>query len=178
MNRSDLEVELRTLAASVARESGVEFVELSLRGSGSRQLLRVDIDRPGPEGVTVDDCQRVSGALGAQLDERDLIPFGYMLEVSSPGADRPIRTQDDFRRNVGRRVEVKTVGADGARRTSAGLLAAFDGETVTIETRDGSRDTVPFEAGAGVLRFGRNAERVSGAFYRGIVSGCFEVSES
>lgn len=114
--------ELRRIASRVAEEAGVELVDLALRGSSNRRRLRVDIDKSGPRGVDLDDCQKVSKALGAALEEADPIGGSYVLEVSSPGADRPISSADDFRRNIGRRIVVTTEDPEQGMRSIRGLL--------------------------------------------------------
>jgi ribosome maturation factor RimP len=114
--------ELTGIASRVAEEAGVELVEVVLRGSGNRRRLRVDIDKEGPRGVDLDDCQKVSKALGAALDEADPIGGSYVLEVSSPGANRPISSPDDIRRNTGRRIVVTTEEPDEGKRSFRGLL--------------------------------------------------------
>src|SRR5262245_6074444 len=102
-----VEEAIRGLAAEAAGALGLEVVEATFHRSPGGGTLRVTIDRPGPSGVGIDDCQRFSGALERLLDERDPIEASYVLEVSSPGLDRPIQTDDDVRRNTGRRLEVE-----------------------------------------------------------------------
>jgi ribosome maturation factor RimP len=124
-----IENELRALATRLAAEAGLEIVELRLRRAGRRWTVRLDIDRPGLPGVNIDDCQRLSRAIDAALDERDSVPGSYTLEVSSPGIDRPIRTPDDVRRNTGRKVVVETTDLEGGPRECAGtLLGQQDGD--------------------------------------------------
>jgi ribosome maturation factor RimP len=82
---------------------GAELVEVQVR-RGRTQLVRVVADRPG--GIDLDTCAAVSSELGRMLDVDDPIPGQYTLEVTSPGLDRPLRTAEDFRRNMGRRVRV------------------------------------------------------------------------
>ena len=124
---------LREVAQRVVEQTGLELVELSLRGSSRRRLLRVDIDRPGPQGVDIDDCQRVSGALGEILENDELLDDSYVLEVSSPGLDRPIVTADDFRRNTGRRVVVRTRASVGGKREWKGILRSLADEQVQLQ---------------------------------------------
>lgn len=134
---------LERLARGVAGRMGVELVELALRGSSRKRVLRLDIDRTGPAGVNLDDCANVSEAMGEALEHDDAIPGSYLLEVSSPGVDRPIRTADDVRRNTGRRVMVRTTepidGRASFRGTLQGLsdgtirLCADSGEEIRIE---------------------------------------------
>jgi ribosome maturation factor RimP len=132
---------LETLSRKVVSGLGLELVELTLRGSSTRRVLRVDIDRAGPRGVDVDDCQRVSGALGEALDETDLLQDRYVLEVSSPGVDRPIVTADDFRRNTGRRVVIRTHESIAGRTRFTGVLTGCRDDRVGLEDdQDGATE--------------------------------------
>jgi ribosome maturation factor RimP len=137
---------LRRLAARVVEEAGVELVDLALRGSSRRRTLRVDIDRAGPRGVNLDDCKRVSEALGAAIEEEDeLIDGSYVLEVSSPGVDRPIRSPEDIRRNTGRRVVVTTREADEGGRSIRGLLAGQRNGVLILEDEARNEIEIPLE---------------------------------
>jgi len=129
--------ELRDLVGAIAERMGLELVEIVFRRAGRRQLLRIDIDRVGPDGVNIDDCQRMSQAIGTALDETDLIPSNYELEVSSPGADRPIRSDADFRRNTGRRVVVVARDDESGERSIAGLLVEFRDGCLVLESEAG-----------------------------------------
>jgi len=137
---------LRRLAARAVEECGLELVELMLRGSSRRRTLRVDIDRPGPRGVDLEDCKRVSESLGAAIDaDDDLIEGSYLLEVSSPGIDRPIRSFDDIRRNTGRRIVVTTRGAAEERRSVRGLLKGRRDSVLLLEDEDRNEIEIPLE---------------------------------
>ncbi len=118
---------------------GLEVVEVTFRGGGRSALLRLDVDRAGPVGVTIDECHRMSRALSEALDSMEWIDESYLLEVSSPGTDRPIRTADDFRRNTGRRVVVECGEAVAGRKTIRGLLLGLEGDEVRLED-DGGQD--------------------------------------
>ena len=125
---TELQSTLEELASTVAGEVGVELVELSLRGSSRRRLLRLDIDRAGPRGVNHEDCRRVSEAMDRALEDADLVPGAFVLDVSSPGLDRPIDTEDDYRRNSGRKVVVDTVEPiEGLSCFRGTLLGLADG---------------------------------------------------
>jgi ribosome maturation factor RimP len=120
--------EVRDLAETLARTLGLEVVDVVFHRAGRFTLLRVDIDRPGTPGVTLEDCQRMTEALGPALDAAELVESRYTLEVSSPGLDRPIRTEDDVRRNRGRRVEVEVaVPVAGSRHLTGQLLGMEEG---------------------------------------------------
>jgi ribosome maturation factor RimP len=121
--------EVRRLADSLALGIGVEVVDVAFHRAGRFTQLRVDIDRPGTPGVTLEDCQRMTEALGPALDEMDLLESRYNLEISSPGIDRPIRTDDDVRRNRGRRVAVETrTPVVGRNHLEGELLGIEEGE--------------------------------------------------
>lgn len=97
--------EIRRLLEPTLNHMGFELYELRQMGPGGR-TLRVAIDRT--EGVTLDDCERVSQVAGPLLDQSDLIDEGrYTLEVSSPGAERPLRNRAEYDRFVGKRVNVR-----------------------------------------------------------------------
>ncbi len=143
--RQQLEAELAELAQPILAEAGLELVELALKGSGSRQVLRLSIDRAGSEGVGVDDCQRISRELSSVLDEVEPIPASFVLEVSSPGIDRPIRTADDIRRNTGRRVVVTATDATGQQRSYRGTLLGSQTEQLKLAGEAEGEIRIPLE---------------------------------
>jgi ribosome maturation factor RimP len=103
---TDLE-HVRSIAQRVAESSGLELVDVELRGGGRHRMLRLVIDRPG--GVTHEDCAAVSREVGAILDVEDAVPGGsYTLEVSSPGLDRKLVRAADYERFSGSRVKLMT----------------------------------------------------------------------
>ena len=105
--------------------------------------MRVDVDRAGPNGVGVEDCQRMSARLGEILDEVDVIEESYTLEISSPGIDRPIRTDDDLRRNLGRRVLARTAEPVEGSREFRGVLTASDSAYAVVRAADGREWKLP-----------------------------------
>lgn len=99
----DLEERIRSLAEPLLARYGADLVELQVK-QGPVSLIRVVADRQ--DGIDVDTCAEVSNELSRMLDVDDPIEGRYNLEVSSPGLDRPLRTAEDFRRNLGRRIKV------------------------------------------------------------------------
>ncbi len=136
--RERLVEEIGRIAAGIAASHGVEIVDLVYRSQGKHSVLRIDIDRPGLPGVGLDDCEAVSRALEGALDAVDGLPEAYDLQVSSPGLDRPIRSDDDFRRNTGRRVMVETSEPILGRRSLAGTLAAATAAGIVLRLDDGT----------------------------------------
>ncbi len=86
-------------------------------------------------GVDIDDCGNVSEKLSEKLDEVDPIPQNYFLEVSSPGAERPLKKEKDFLNAIGKNVYIKTYEPILDEKEFEGILTSFDGEEVTIEVR-------------------------------------------
>jgi ribosome maturation factor RimP len=95
---------IRELVEPTLQHMGYDIFAVEQSGPGGR-TLRIAIDRP--EGVSLEDCERVSGIVGPLLDHADLIPGPYGLEVSSPGAERPLRERAEYERFAGRRVNVR-----------------------------------------------------------------------
>lgn len=110
---------------------GFELVEVEYGQHGRRGLLRLFFDKPG--GITLDECAEASRLAGFELDQADLIAGQYMLEVSSPGFDRPIRKPGDFARFAGERVTARTVTPIGGRRKFKGTLLGLTNDLVGLE---------------------------------------------
>jgi ribosome maturation factor RimP len=137
-----LREQLIALAEPLLGQLGYELVDLEYVPGRSRSLVRVFIDRP-PQGVGIDDCERVSHELSALLDVEDPVPAAYTLEVSSPGLDRVLRTREHFRRFVGDRIWLELKTPRDGRRHYTGRLESLDEEGVELDV-DGAMVRVPF----------------------------------
>jgi ribosome maturation factor RimP len=139
---ADVVERVRETAARVARDYGLEIFDVQFRRESSGMVLRVQIDRPGPAGsaeesVSVEDCANMSRDLSAILDVEDTVPTAYILEVSSPGLDRPLRGVDDYRRFAGRRAKLVLRDRIDGQGYVKGRLAGADGDDVLIDGDDG-----------------------------------------
>jgi ribosome maturation factor RimP len=121
---------------------GYELVELEYAAGRSQAVVRLFIDQP--EGITVEDCERVSREVAALLDVDDPIPTAYTLEVSSPGFDRVLRTPAHFERFVGSRVFVELKVPRAGRKRYTGTLQAVNATGIELEV-DKQKVEVPFE---------------------------------
>ena len=120
------------MAEKLLEGTGVELVDVEYVKEKD-WYLRVFIDKP--EGIGIEDCQSLSEKLEAQLDERDVVPEAYILEVSSPGLDRVLKKPSDFDREKGKTVDVSLYEPIDGEKTVVGKLGAFDETGLLLEGR-------------------------------------------
>jgi ribosome maturation factor RimP len=128
---------LQALVMEELAPLGLELVELKVGGSKGRPVLDVRVDRLDLQKVQVGDCERASRAIEARLDAQpDLLTSRYVLEVSSPGMERPLRNEREWRRFVGRRASVNSLVLHGRQEMD---IVAVEGEApqVSLRLRDG-----------------------------------------
>lgn len=123
---------IREIAERVAQSSGLEIVDVELRGSGKARMVRIYIDKP--EGVTHEDCANFSREAGTIFDVEDAVPgASYVLEVSSPGLDRKLTRRQDFERFTGSLVKLMTFQPVNGNRHFEGRLKSFSDGRLTLE---------------------------------------------
>ena len=118
---------------------GLELVEVMYVRQGPRSLVRVLIDKPG--GVSVTDCEQAHKALGPALDVADPVPHAYMLEVSSPGIDRPFKRLQDYQRAIGKEVNLKLRQPLNGQWRVTGRLEQADEHVVLLAVLTGGRES-------------------------------------
>lgn len=119
-----------------AAAHGIEVVTLEVTGARKSPTVRIYIDTE--DGVTFNELTEAQSWIGDLMDEIDPFPGAYMLEVSSPGIDRPLRTHDHFMAAVGQKVKLKTVCAIDGRKHFTGTLRSADGQVLVVDTEGGS----------------------------------------
>lgn len=139
---------VRAVAERVARSHGLEVWDLVSRRETNGQVVRVFIDRPGPaatpeESVSIEDCEQVSREIGTILDVEDPLPFAYTLEVSSPGLDRPLRGEDDYRRFAGRLAKIVVSEPVDNQKAFEGRLRGVEADAVLLEGPKGRMHRLP-----------------------------------
>jgi ribosome maturation factor RimP len=139
---------IRAIAERVARSHGLEIWDIVSRRETTGQVVRVFIDRPGPaatpeESVSIEDCEQVSRELGTILDVEDPLPFAYTLEVSSPGLDRPLRGEADYRRFAGRLAKIVVSQAVDNQTAFEGRLRGIEDRAVLLEGPRGRMHRLP-----------------------------------
>lgn len=133
--RETYEAKAEALLAPIASAAGVEIYDVEYGKEGADWYLRAYIDKP--EGVNIEDCEKVSRALSDALDKEDFIADAYILEVSSPGLGRTLKKDKHLEKSLGSEVEVKTYKPIEKCKEFAGILKAYDRDTVTIELESG-----------------------------------------
>lgn len=125
------------LVAPLLQSRHVELVELTCRSEGSRVILRFLVDTA--RGITVEDLGALNRAIGNLLEEHDVIPAAYLLEVSSPGLDRPLKKTADFERVIGRRLRVVTGSLVCGKAEQTGELLSAGEEAIFVRSDNGEK---------------------------------------
>ena len=118
----------------VLKGRNTELVDMAFHLSGKDPMVRIFADKPG--GITVGDCADITRELSANFMVEDAIPDGILIEVSSPGLDRPLKTRRDFERNLDRALDVQVL-RDGGTVEAAGRLAEVRAESIVLEDKQG-----------------------------------------
>ena len=136
--REEYEQKAEALLAPIVEEAGFELVDVEYVKEAGNWYLRGYIDKPG--GITVNDCEAVSRIFSDRLDEDDFIEDSYIMEISSPGLDRPLKKDKDFARSMGKAVEIRTYRPIDRQKEFSGVLTAYDHNSVIID-EDGNLRT-------------------------------------
>ncbi|CAG9607411.1 ribosome maturation factor RimP [Pseudoneobacillus rhizosphaerae] len=128
------------LVSPIVTAAGLELVDVEYVKEGREWFLRVYIDKDA--GVDIEECGLVSEKLSEKLDELDPIPHNYFLEVSSPGAERPLKKEKDFQKSIGKNVLLKTYEAIDGEKSFEGTLIEFRNEIVKIEIKIKTRKKI------------------------------------
>ena len=132
--------EIQKLIVPSVEQLGYELTDMEVRLSGKGGLLRLTIDKP--DGIDLDDCEKVSRAVSALLDVEDPVPGNYNLEVSSPGLDRKLTKVEHFQRFEGETLRVTMRFPIEGRRRFRGTLVSSDDENIVVEV-DGESHSLP-----------------------------------
>jgi ribosome maturation factor RimP len=141
MNKKEILNKVSIICEHIASDLKYELVDVEFVKEFGSYYLRVYIDKPG--GVTLDDCQNMSEILSDKLDQEDPIDAAYFLEVSSPGLDRPLKTDKDLNRNIGKDVEISLYRPFEGKKTYEGKLNNFNDEFITIDIRTDELINIP-----------------------------------
>ena len=138
--RETYETRTEELITPILDRMNFELVDVEYVKEGGTWYLRAYIDKEG--GITVNDCEAVAREMNEILDREDFVEDSYVFEVSSPGLGRPLKKEKDYIRSMGKEVEIRTYRAINREKEFYGILSAYDENTVTIKTEDGTEMTV------------------------------------
>ena len=140
MGRSEsYEAKTEQLIQPLIDANNFELVDVEFVKEGSDWYLRVYIDKDG--GITVDDCELISRAFNEILDREDYISEQYIFEVSPPGLMRPLKKEKDYKRSVGKLIDIKLYKPVDKCKEFTGVLDSYDKDTVTIKMDDDTQKT-------------------------------------
>mgnify|MGYP001243916005 CR=1 FL=1 len=140
IEKSSINEELRSLMKPIMEAEEMELVDIEYK-SGPKGVLRIFIDKAG--GVNLSDCEKISSKVGTLLDIEDVIGSQYVLEVSSPGLDRPLKNEADYRRNKGKRVKIYIDGLLKGKKTLIGQIISASDQKVNLKEKSGKIINVP-----------------------------------
>jgi len=138
------------LITNYLQQNKIELVEITYRREGQGMVLRLLIDTPS--GITIKECEDLNNFLSEMLDSENVIEERYILEVSSPGLDRPIKTDRDFKRSMGRELYITTYEPIDARKTHQGKLIGMDKENIVMESNGVSTVIPRYKIARAVLK--------------------------
>ncbi len=132
--KESYETKTEQLIQPIIDANNFELVDVEFVKEGSEWYLRVYIDKDG--GITVDDCEVVSRAFNEILDREDYIQEQYIFEVSSPGLLRPLKKEKDYKRSIGKKIDIKLFKAVEKCKEFTGVLKEYNDDTITLEFDD------------------------------------------
>ncbi|MBE6588344.1 MAG: ribosome maturation factor RimP [Ruminococcaceae bacterium] len=138
---------VRELVSPVADSLGFMLWDVEYLKEGADMILRITIDKP--EGIDIEDCEKMARAIDPIIDEADPIEVSYKMEVSSPGIERVLSRPEHFEACMGEKIEVKLYAPVDGKKQIVGILAAADDKTVTVDV-DGSETVLEKSAVAKV----------------------------
>ncbi len=155
MLKNNVMEKLRKIGQETVDKKNFELVDMEFVKEAGHWYLRYYIDKPG--GITIDDCQEISEEISRRLDIIDPIPCSYILEVSSPGVERPLKNEKDFIKFVGSFVEIKTFQPVEGKKVFNGTLKDYSNGIVTLD--DGKEYKIPRDKiSSAKLKFKWNGE--------------------
>ncbi len=135
---------VRALVQPILDSMGLELFDLVYSQAGKGGVLRIFIDKQ--EGVTLDDCRQVSRELETLLDVKDVVPGSYRLEVSSPGINRPMRHEADYRKYCGSKIKVKLIRKIADQKTFVGINRGIEQGVLKLEISPEHTMEIPLHA--------------------------------
>ena len=139
----DILEKIEEIISPILQEEGLELYDAAFVNEPGRNILRISLESPNG-AVTVGDCARVSHAVEDVLEVKQVVPFSYYLEVSTPGLDRVLRKRAHFDKSVGKKISVNTFGPIEGQRNFKGILESVTDEGISLAL-DQKKIQIPFK---------------------------------
>lgn len=136
----NIEGKIEILLTPIIHDLGYEIYDVEYAKEGKDFFLRIYIDKP--EGIDIQDCEKVNDAINDLLDEANYIKESYYLEVSSPGIERNLRKEKHFEENIGKNIEIRLFKPIDGQKSYHGILKGFDVEQIII-SQEGREVSLP-----------------------------------
>ena len=130
IDRKNIIARLEEIVGPILQDSGFELVEIEVGARGRKAIIRIFMD--SEDGVTIDDCTRMSEEIGVNLEATNPISESYVLEISSPGLDRPLTKERDFRRSIGDKIHLILKQPLDGEKELLGKLEAIENGIIKI----------------------------------------------
>ena len=150
MKKGEIEKYCESLVTPIIKDNHFELVDVEYVKEGSDYYLRVFADKEG--GINIDDCVLISRALEEKLDAEDKIEEAYILEVSSPGLTRPLKKDKDFKRSIGKLVEVKLYRAINGVKEISGYLESYSENEISLVDENSDETIVLKRSDISIIR--------------------------
>ena len=150
MKKGEIEKYCESLVTPIIKDNNFELVDVEYVKEGSDYYLRVFADKEG--GINIDDCVLISRALEEKLDAEDKIEEAYILEVSSPGLTRPLKKDKDFKRSIGKLVEVKLYRAINGVKEISGYLESYSENEISLVDENSDETIVLKQSDISIIR--------------------------
>jgi len=135
MDRQEIVPELKNIIGDYLKIQGLDLIDLIYRHEGRDSIVRILVDRL-EGGITVGECAKINIQISNLLDEKDILQTRYILEVASPGLDRPLKTKNDFSRCINRRARFFLNESINGKIELEGLISKVDNGSVYIESKN------------------------------------------
>jgi len=129
------------ILGSIIEGKGIGVTDITYKREGTRMALRILLDKPG--GITLNECGSINNDLSDMLDKGNVISERYILEISSPGLDRPIKERRDFEKSLGKKIRVATYANIEGKNVFIGKLLGISESAIVIEEKNGISTEIP-----------------------------------
>lgn len=143
MHRLDIIEKIKPIVSNILQRNGIELIDITYRRESGGNILRISADTE--RGITIGECAKMNEIISSVLDESVVIEDRYILEVSSPGLDRPLKSKNDFLKAEGKRIRVHTYMAINNKKEFIGNLEGVSEKDVFMLTDDGARVVMSFD---------------------------------